>query len=251
MRRRSRALLSLVLFVAGLGLLVVGHAGPSSAAAANCNSDGTITADALVIIKNIAYNPAEVDLPGPGTVCWWHQDGTTPHTVTMDGGPGVTVSGDPNPNCSTSTPDDCFNEGDQPIVYSFTTAGTYNYHCRIHSSMHGVIKVAGTIPTGPGGTTATTARKTTTTTAAGGTTSTTVGTLTPLTTTTTVFDVGATTTTTTAGASTTTTALGSATTIFSGTKKKDDKPSGVLEAAGVILLAASAAALIPGWRRLT
>jgi plastocyanin len=73
-----------------------------------------------------AYNPSPftISLAAQTTVKWGNGDGTT-HTVTADG--GAFTSGNIGSGGS--------------FTHTFTTAGTYNYHCSIHRTMTGIIIV--------------------------------------------------------------------------------------------------------------
>ena len=71
-----------------------------------------------VYIQNIAFSPAVLTVSAGTTVTWTNKDAMT-HTVTSD-----------------ST---LFNSGNIVVngvySYTFTTVGTYSYHCSIHPSM--------------------------------------------------------------------------------------------------------------------
>jgi len=73
-----------------------------------------------------AYNPSpfSISLATQTTVKWGNSDGTT-HTVTADG--AAFTSGNIGSGGS--------------FTHTFTTAGTYNYHCSIHPTMTGTIIV--------------------------------------------------------------------------------------------------------------
>ena len=132
-----------------------------SKAAEQCGPEPGQTADAKVILKNTAYSPQIVTLTAAGqSVCWEHQDGQVPHSITSDAAPGASDHFDfPGAQCSQRRePDDCFQQGEQPWKLVLNTGGTYKYHCKIHPSMTGTIVVAGGSP-GPTATTSTTARR--------------------------------------------------------------------------------------------
>ncbi|HTE00176.1 MAG TPA: cupredoxin domain-containing protein [Mucilaginibacter sp.] len=85
----------------------------------NPTSGGTTpVAAANVSIENFAFSPGVIHLLPGGTVTWTNKD-ATPHTVTDNGGK--------------------FDSGslavDQTFKFTFATAGTYTYHCTIHSMM--------------------------------------------------------------------------------------------------------------------
>jgi plastocyanin len=219
-----------------------------------CNPQpGQAPADAKVILQDLQYQPSGVDLPAANmSVCWEHDDGQTPHSITFDGSATVKNPPDSNPTCNTPEepasvkPENCFRQGQIAYKVVFASAGTFTYHCRVHAAMKGVVKVAG----GGAPVRTTTTRPATTATTKAASTATTVGTLSETTTT------AAVTTTTTSSASTTSSSIAlSTTTTASGAaaakKSDDDDPSGVLEGVGVLLLAAVVIALIPSWRRLT
>jgi len=71
-----------------------------------------------VFIQNMAFSPATLTVAAGSTVTWTNKDAMT-HTVTSD-----------------ST---LFNSGNIVVngvySYTFTTVGTYSYHCSIHPSM--------------------------------------------------------------------------------------------------------------------
>jgi plastocyanin len=66
------------------------------------------------------------------TITWTNNDNTN-HTVTFDSAPsGVSVASLSDTNLTPGT----------SFTRTLTTAGTYQYHCDIHSWMHGTITVA-------------------------------------------------------------------------------------------------------------
>lgn len=75
---------------------------------------------------NLGYGPDTVTvvLGTNSTVVWTNND-QAPHTVTAD---------DNSFNSGNMNPGDVF-------VYTFTTAGTYKYHCNYHSWMAGTVIV--------------------------------------------------------------------------------------------------------------
>jgi plastocyanin len=78
-----------------------------------------------VRIENFAFNPATIKISVGDTVTWENYD-SAPHTVT----------GDNNE----------FDSGklatNQKFTHTFTTAGTFKYHCNVHPNMHGTIIVS-------------------------------------------------------------------------------------------------------------
>lgn len=79
-------------------------------------------------IKNIAFNPQSITIVKGDTVTWTNND-TFTHTVTSDIVPPI----------FDSEPIDI--PAGQQFQYTFNTPGTYNYHCEIHTTMHGTIIV--------------------------------------------------------------------------------------------------------------
>jgi plastocyanin len=77
-----------------------------------------------VDIKDFAFTPASDSVPTGSKVTWTNND-TTAHTVTFDDGSADSGNLDPG-----STFD-----------HTFATAGTFAYHCTIHSQMHGTVTV--------------------------------------------------------------------------------------------------------------
>jgi plastocyanin len=88
--------------------------------AITCDATGTGTP---VAIADFAFSPASVTVAVNGFVTWTNSDSAA-HTVTFDSGP----------NCGTLA-----NGATQTA--QFTVAGTYPYHCAIHSSMKGTVVV--------------------------------------------------------------------------------------------------------------
>ena len=116
-----------------LGALIIA----ASVALAGCNSPtatpGTNSATGspgsvqnAVIISGHAYSPATIAVPVGTKVTWTNHD-TTVHTVTSDDGK-------------------TFNSGNvaggATFSFTFTTAGTFAYHCNIHPSMTAQVIVA-------------------------------------------------------------------------------------------------------------
>lgn len=90
-----------------------------------------------VTIENNQYMPSTVTVQVGGTVTWTHNDGTMRHTVTADDG-----SFDSSPSCNQPvTPlSDCMDQGDD-FSATFTAPGEYTYHCKVHTSMSGTVRV--------------------------------------------------------------------------------------------------------------
>lgn len=79
-----------------------------------------------VYIQNMAFTPATITVTVGTTVKWTNKDGVA-HTVTSDVGTTTLNSGNINSKGVFS--------------FMFMAAGTYNYHCAIHTSMTGKVIV--------------------------------------------------------------------------------------------------------------
>ena len=79
---------------------------------------------ASVTIANFSFSPASLTVSAGTTVTWTNNDSTA-HTVTLDD--GSAASGDI--------------AGGATFQHTFTTAGTFTYHCRIHPTMTATIVV--------------------------------------------------------------------------------------------------------------
>lgn len=90
-----------------------------------------------VTLRGSAYENGTATVAAGGTVHWVHRDGTTAHSVTADD-----TLFDSSPRCLAGVPVSqlCMADGDR-FDYTFSTAGTYRYHCRVHASMTGTITV--------------------------------------------------------------------------------------------------------------
>jgi plastocyanin len=89
---------------------------------ANVPSNASVAATPALV-----FDPAQVDIAAGGSITW--QFGATGHTVVFDG----TATGKPanigNETANTS------------LSRTFTTAGTFPYHCSIHAGMNGTVIV--------------------------------------------------------------------------------------------------------------
>jgi plastocyanin len=79
---------------------------------------------ASVTVANMAFSPASVGTTLGGSVTWTYQDSIS-HTSTSDQG-----FWDSGPK-----------SGGVTFTHTFTSAGTFAYHCSIHSMMRGSVKV--------------------------------------------------------------------------------------------------------------
>ena len=100
----------------------VATAAPAAPTSASCEvvADGTGTP---ATIKSFAF-PSGLTVKAGEAVAWTNSDGA-PHTVTFDDG-----------TCASGKI-----AGGATVVVRYTTPGTYAFHCAIHASMTGTIKV--------------------------------------------------------------------------------------------------------------
>jgi plastocyanin len=77
-----------------------------------------------VLIQNMAFNPSSITIAKHTSIKWTNKDSNT-HTVTSNSG--------------------LFNSGNLSnggtFSFTFDSAGTFNYHCAIHSSMTATVIV--------------------------------------------------------------------------------------------------------------
>lgn len=102
---------------------------PTPAATATAPAPGTTTA--AVSLMNITYNPKSITVHVGTQVTWTNNDGGIAHTVTS-GTPGA--------------PSGTFDSGNlnsgQTFQFTFSSAGTFSYYCRIHgAAMTGTVNV--------------------------------------------------------------------------------------------------------------
>src|SRR5436305_12295693 len=98
-------------------------------------------ATADVPIANFSFAPTTVRIQ-PGDTVTWHWDGPDlNHSVTADPGQPESFDSDPSTSSPLHTPGDTFS-------HTFNTAGTFTYHCKVHSFMQGKV-VVGTPTTPP------------------------------------------------------------------------------------------------------
>ena len=93
-----------------------GSAGGGSACAA---AAAGATAAATVTIKDLKFSPQPVQGKVGDVIAWTNQDGSIPHTATLDNGA-----------CDTGNIG-----GGATAMLVFNVAGTYTYHCTVHPAM--------------------------------------------------------------------------------------------------------------------
>ena len=118
---RKYAALATVLTLAAA--LLLGCASYSTPAATTTTTLPPLAGN-LVSISNYAYSPAALTVTAGTTVTWTNNDSVA-HTVTSDTGYFGSRQMSPGGTCS----------------FTFTSPGTYGYHCQIHPTMKGTIIV--------------------------------------------------------------------------------------------------------------
>jgi plastocyanin len=97
---------------------------PAPSDAAPSTGGGGGGAGNAVTIQNFAFNPSTIEVAVGTTVTWTNMD-TASHTVTADDG-----SFDSKALATGAT-----------FQQTFSTAGTFTYHCSIHTSMKATVTV--------------------------------------------------------------------------------------------------------------
>lgn len=121
-----------------------GHATTGSGTTSGGTTGATTTVERTpqtveVAMQGNAFVDQTVNLRVGDTVRWLHKDGQVPHTATDDGG-----AFDSNPNCnpplSVPAAGVCMVAGDT-YQHTYDKAGSFPYHCKVHSGMKGTVNV--------------------------------------------------------------------------------------------------------------
>src|SRR5437667_445887 len=84
-----------------------------------------------VSVSNVVFTPGVTAVQTGGTVTWTCNSGTTQHNVTYTGGPTPLPNNSPTQDATGPA-----------FSTTFTTVGTYTYHCAIHpTQMSGSVTV--------------------------------------------------------------------------------------------------------------
>jgi len=98
---------------------------PTPTTSATTAAGTTTSGSQTISISNFAFSNPDITVHVGDSITWTNNDSTT-HTVT-------------------SIPSGPLNSGDlaqgKSYTYTFTTAGTFNYHCAIHANMTGTVTV--------------------------------------------------------------------------------------------------------------
>jgi plastocyanin len=101
------------------------QAATSAATQAGTSAPSGATTQSAVTISDFAFSPATITVAAGTKVTWTNQD-SSPHTIVSDDG-------------STFKSERLANGAS--FSFTFTTAGTFAYHCGIHGSMTGKVIV--------------------------------------------------------------------------------------------------------------
>ena len=88
-----------------------------------------------VSIVNFSFTPQNTKARLGDIVKWTNNAGVTPHTSTSDGIDACCANGAALWQSGTLS-------GGQTFQFTFNTAGTYGYHCSIHTTMKGTVQTA-------------------------------------------------------------------------------------------------------------
>jgi plastocyanin len=129
--RRSLILLAVIALAGVAACSSSASSAPSAAPASAAASAAPASAGAAggsedVTIQNFAFNPATISVKVGDKITWTNKDNTA-HTVTFDD-TSLTGSGNVNNGATFSN--------------TFTTAGSFTYHCKIHPTMKGTVTVS-------------------------------------------------------------------------------------------------------------
>jgi plastocyanin len=93
-------------------------------------------ADSTVKISNFSFSPSSVSVHVGEKVTWNWAGPDTNHSVTSDSGQSDQFDSAPgNSSPSDGPPGETFS-------HTFSQVGTFTYHCKVHSFMHGKVNVA-------------------------------------------------------------------------------------------------------------
>jgi plastocyanin len=99
-------------------------------AQASISQDKTVFGDTQVYMRHDLFSPERIQVVLGTTVTWTNQD-TVPHNVTIA---PVVMSSSNNWQSGLLSPGQSFS-------YTFTSQGTFQYHCQEHPGMVGVVIV--------------------------------------------------------------------------------------------------------------
>jgi plastocyanin len=113
-----------VAVLVGAVVMIGGCASYSTPSPTPSSAQTSTASQNTIAMKGLAFNPASLTIVKGAKVTWMNDDSTT-HTVTSD--TGAFESGNLSPGNS--------------FTHQFNDAGTFPYHCSIHTFMKGTITV--------------------------------------------------------------------------------------------------------------
>lgn len=121
----------LIILVAACGCATQNPYGPTPTPTVTTSQTTSTSGSTTIIIQNFAFNPASITISRGSTVTWTNQDSVQHQIIndaTATAGQGQIFESSP------------IGQG-QSYSFTFTTAGTYPYHCNIHPYMKGTVIV--------------------------------------------------------------------------------------------------------------
>ncbi len=122
-----------ILALMGTGFVVAsmhGNLRGKGTAQASNSQDKTVFGDTHVYMRHELFSPTRIQVALGTTVTWTNQD-TIPHNVTLT---PVVISSSNNWESGLLYPGQSFS-------YTFTSQGTFQYHCQEHPGMDGIVIV--------------------------------------------------------------------------------------------------------------
>ena len=125
----------LMIVAVGTALVLAGCGSTSGdGSSQSCTPKGAGSGTAAQVVKVVnnpsgtgKYDPQTVSVKTGDTVEWDFQDSALTHSVTSD---------------DNTTFDSCLQSQGAKFQMTFSTAGTFPYHCSIHADMTGTVKVS-------------------------------------------------------------------------------------------------------------
>ncbi|MDH7462491.1 cupredoxin family copper-binding protein [Chitinophagaceae bacterium 26-R-25] len=121
---KSKLISAGFLFVLWSALILISCSKDSGYGSSNTNNNGNNNQSNAVSIDNMAYSPSSLTVKAGTTVSWTNNDNVD-HTVTANDG---------------SFDSGAIKTGSK-YSHTFSTAGTFSYHCTFHSNMKASVVV--------------------------------------------------------------------------------------------------------------
>lgn len=123
------------------GMVDAGAADAGSKLDGGGSDAATAPMTASIMVKDFEFLPSQVRIANGGTVTWTFINGG--HTVTSGMRPtadGLFCNGVAQPTPAACSNQALSNQGDV-FMHTFTTSGDFNFFCRPHGSMNGIVHV--------------------------------------------------------------------------------------------------------------